>query len=303
MNYWFGSLPIGALCALAAIVPSDAIATTTGATASAFVSGATVSQSFTAGPAGTQAAANQVIPSPIGNIFVTAQASSFPGALRAAGVARTDGSPGGFQAQASSSWADSFVISAPGHDSSMTGLFSGAVQITGELLVAFSGRTYSDTQASATVDIFPGTGFNGGRTTVSGSARNLVGYDIPGINTGNNHFVLLFSNVPFTFDQRIDIGLNLSISADVNAIDAGATGRSDANYSNTMIWSGLSSVRDKHGTQLISYSALSAGSGFNFANATPVPEPGGAVLITFGLFCIVWRKRSLMDSARRRTQG
>ena len=296
MNKSSSALLIGALSALGAMVACNAGATTTGATASAFVSGATVSQSFTGGAEGTQATAAQVIPSPIGDVFVSAQASSIPGALRVAGVARTNGSPGGFQAQASASWADSFVISATGYDSSMTGTFSGAAQVTGELLVAFLGRAYSDAQIYATVDLFPGTGFNGGRTTVSGSARNLVGYDIAGGHSGSDSFSLVFLNVPFTFNQRIDVSLGLTVYADVNAIDAGATGRSDANYANTMTWSGLSSVRDQQDTLLSTYSALSAGSAFNFANATPVPEPSGALLLACGLLCIVLRKQSLLHS-------
>lgn len=269
----------------AATFHSNSNATITGATAAAFVSGTTVRQSFTVGPEGTQATASQTIPSPIGDVFVSAQSSSIPGAVRAASVARTDGSTGGFQGQASSWWSDRFIISAPGYDSSSTGSFSGAVQVTGGLTVEYSGRTYSDTQAYATVDIFPGTGYNGGRTVVSGSARNLVGYQIPGINTGNTSFTLLFLNVPFTYNQPIDISFSLAVSADVN----GSKGRADVDYSHTMTWSGLSRVLDSQGTQVINYSAVSAGSGFNFATATPVPEPSSAILIALGVLCIVWR--------------
>ena|GEM_PF-5212584 len=300
MNLQSTVIAIGALSALTSIVSGNVSATTTSANASAFVSGTTVTQSFTAGAEGTQASANQVIPSVIGAAFVSAQASSFPGALRTVGVARTDGSPGGFQAQASSSWTDSFVIAAPGYNSSMTGLFSGAVQVNGGLLVDFSGRTYSGAQVYATVDIFPGTGYNGGRTVVTGSARRLVGIDIPGIDTGNYNFFLLFSNVPFTFNQRIDISLRLAIWADVNAIDAGATGRSEANYAHTMTWSGLNSVSDQGGTLLPTYSASSTGSGFNFANATPVPEPNTVVLMGLGLLCIAQRRRLLIHLMRWR---
>ena len=292
MNHTSRALVIGALSALSAMLAGNAVATTTSVTAEAFVSGTTVRQSFTAGAEGTQATASQVIPSPFGDAFISAQASSLPGALRAAGVARTNGSPGGFEGDASASWADSFVISAPGYDTSMTGLFSGAVQVTGELLVAFLGRVYSDTLIFATVDLFPGTGFNGGRTIVNGSARNFVGYDIVGGHIGSDSFSLVFSDVPFTFNQPIDVYLGLSVIAAVNAIDAGVTGRADANYANTMTWSGLSNVRDQNGIQPLTYSALSTGSGFNFAaNPTAVPEPSSVLLVACGLLYIVLGKQ------------
>ena len=292
MNRTSNALIVGALSVIGALISGNSAATTTSATASAFVSGATVRQTITAGAKGATATAAQVIPSPIGDVFVSAEASSVPGALGAAGVARTNGSPGGFQAQASASWTDSFVISAPGYDSAMTGTFSGAVQVTGELLVEFVGRVYSDSQSYATVDIFPGTGYNGGRTVVSGSARNLAGYDIAGSHTGTDNFSLIFVNVPFTFDQRIDLTLGLTVFADLNVIDAGATGRSDANYSNTMSWSGLSSVRDQGGSQPITFTALSTGSGFNFANPTPVPELSSALLLACGLIFVALIRRS-----------
>lgn len=296
MNRMSNAVLVGAISVLCAGLSGNAVATTTTATASAFVSGVTVSQSLSGGAEGTHASAAQVIPSRIGDIFVSAEASSVPGALRATGVARTNGSPGGFQGQASASWADSFVISAPGYDSSMTGTFSGAVQVTGDLLVDFLGRVYSDSQMFATVDLFPGTGFNGGRASVSGFARDLVGFDIDGDHTASDSLSLVFSDVPFTFNQRIDVNLGLTVSADVNAIDAGATGRSDANYGHTMTWAGLSSVRDQNGNQLLGYSALSTGSGFNFAAVSPVPEPSGALLLACGLLFTLLRKQNLLRS-------
>lgn len=286
MNRPSNVLQFGVLSVIVALAGNYCEAATTGAAASAFVSGTSVTQSITAGAEGAVASAAQVIPSPAGDVFVTAAAMSKPGVLRAAGVARSSGSSGGFQAQASASWADSFVISAPGYDSAMTGTFSGAVHVSGELLVEFVGRVYSDSQIYATLDIFPGTGYNGGRTVVNGSARNLVGYDIIGRRLGTENFSLVFLNVPFTFNQRIDVNLGLTIFADLNVINAGSTGRSAADYSNTMSWSGLSSVKNQDGSQLSAYSALSASSNFNFANPTPVPEPSRALLLALGMVVV-----------------
>lgn len=295
-KHWFAILPVGATLLLAALWPLAATATTTGASATASGAGVTVQQSFVGGAQGTQASAAQTFPTPYGDAYLSAEAASLPGALRAAGASRSGGAPGDFQARASASWADSFVIAAPGRSSSETGFFSGSVEVTGELLVAYAGRTYADALVFGSIDIFPGTGYNGGRTVVNGAARNTVGYDIPGGHTGSDRFVLVFSNVPFTFNQRIDVSLGLSVTADVHAVDPGATGRSDANYAHTMTWAGLSQVRDQAGTPLTVYSALSADSGFNFAQPTPLPEASSMVLTALGC---VW----LAGLARMRRRG
>jgi len=255
-------LPTSAASMIGLAIGSHAAATTTQADARAFVNGTSVTQSVTAGAEGAEASAEQVVPSPYGDVFVSAQAGSYPGRLRAppragpcpsrppagaqenlgrpcvflraAGEARTTGAPGGLQGSASASWADAFAITADGHAPLETGTFSGRIDVIGELLTELAGRVYSDTQIYATVDIFPGTGEDGGRTVPSGSARRLVGYDIPGIHTGDENFTLVFTGVPFTFGQRIDVILGLSVFADVNAIDAGSTGRAVADHGHTM---------------------------------------------------------------------
>lgn len=278
-----------ALLAVILSTAGPAGAVSTGATAEAFVSGTTVKQEKTGGAAGAQASAAQVIPSPLGDVFVSSQASSLPGTLGASAVARTNGAPGGFQGQASATWSDAFVILADGHDASATGTFDGSVRVSGELLASFAGRVYADSQVYATVDLFPGTGYNGGRTVVTGSARNLAGYDITGGRTGTEGFTLSFENVPFTFNRPISVSLSLTVSASVNAIDAGVTGRADANYGHTLVWSGLSNVRGPAGAPLAAYSALSADSGYNFA---PVPEPGSWVLMVCGGLVMALRSRA-----------
>jgi hypothetical protein len=47
---------------------------------------------------------------------------------------------------------------------------------------------------------------------------------------GTEGFSLLFDSVPFTFGQRIDLSLSKTMTAGINIIDAGATGRAGANY-------------------------------------------------------------------------
>ena len=286
-----------ALSVVGLAIAGHAVATTTHAEAHAFVSGNTVTQSVTAGAEGAQASAAQDVPSPYGDVFVSAQASSAPGTLSAVGVARTTGAPGGFQGSASASWADAFAINAAGHGPSETGTFSGSIDVSGELLTEFAGRVYADTQVYAIVDIFPGTGDNGGRTVVSGSARNLIGYDIPGTHTGSEIFTLVFTGVPFTFGRLIDVSMGLAVLADINAIDAGATGRATADYGHTMRWYGITEVLDSSGGRIDNYSAVSPDSGFNFA---PVPEPGSWALAVAGLFVVGWRMRRTANSPTRR---
>jgi len=280
------------LCAaalLSAVVLGQpaAAAATTSASASAFVSGTTVSQSTTGGPEGVQASAEQVIPSASGDVFVSAAAVSAPGSLHAEGTARTSGTPGGFEGQASAQWGDSFVILASSHTVGTTGIFSGSANVTGSLIAEFFGRAYADAQIYATVDIFPGTGFNGGRTLISGSARRLAGYDIAGGSTGTDTFTLKFTDVPFTFGQAIDVSMALSVFASLNVVDPGGGGRTQADYGHTVTWGGLSEVRDELGNQITDFSALSGSSGFDFAHATPavsnVPEPGVFALMLAGL--------------------
>lgn len=258
-----------------------AAATTTTANASAFVGGVTVSDSDSAGPGGAHALASQTIPTTAGGLFVTGEASSAPGTVRATGDARTDGG-GALQAQARASWLDTFAILSAGKDGA-TGTFSASVQVGGGLFVEIAGRSYADTQIYADVSIETDTGPNAGRAGASASARHLIGYDIGETTTGSPDFTLQFVDVPFTFGRDIDVGLQLFVVADVNTIDGGATGRALADYGHTMTWHGLTHVRDSAGTLLADYTAVSPGSGYNFA---PVPEHGTAVLLLAGLLVI-----------------
>ena len=274
-------VPALALLALMAASPTTPVlAATSGATASAFAQGSTVTDSKTGTAIGVQVGAAQTIPSAAGDAIVSVEASSGWASLGMAGNARSNGAPGGFQASASATWADSFTILAPGMAAGATGTFSGAVDVSGELSFSFSGRVYADTGVGATVDIFPGTGFNGGRTVVTGGARRFGGYDIADGGFGTERFSLVFQDVPFTFGQRIDLGLSMTMVAGISIIDAGATGRADAAYGHTLTWGKLSEVRDSAGQRVYDYSAPSQTFGFNYA---PVPEPHSALLLMAGL--------------------
>ncbi len=272
------ALSLLALTAASSTTPVRAA--TSGATASAFAQGSSVTDSKTGSAIGVQVGAERTIPSAAGDAFVSVQASSGSASLGMAGNARSNGAPGGFQASASATWADSFTILAPGMAAGATGTFNGAVAVSGDLSFSFIGRVYADTGVGATVDIFPGTGFNGGRTVVTGGARRFGGYDIVDGGFGTEGFSLVFQNVPFTFGQRIDLGLSMTMVADINIIDAGATGRADAAYGHTLTWGGLSEVRDAAGQRVFGYAAPSQTFDFNYA---PVAEPHAALLLMAGL--------------------
>ena len=271
-------------CSALWLSAAPAGAAASGASASVFVSGSSVNDTKSGGATGVQASAAQTVPSPAGDVFVSAQASSGSASLGMAGVARSTGAPGGVQARASATWADSFTILAPGMAAGMaagaTGTFSGAVEVSGDLSFSFIGRVYADTFVGATVDIFPGTGFNGGRTVVTGGARRFGGYDIADGVFGTERFSLVFGSVPFTFGQRIDLSLSMTMVAAIDVIDAGSTGRADASYGHTLTWGGLSEVRDAGGQRVLGYSAPSQSFEFNYA---PVPEPTASLLLISGL--------------------
>ena len=277
-------------CSALWLSAAPAGAAASGASASAFVSGSTVNDTQSGGATGVQAGAAQTVPSPAGGVFVSAQASSGFASLGMAGEARSTGAPGGFQAQASATWADSFTILAPGMAAGATGTFGGAVEVSGDLSFNFIGRVYADTGVGATVDIFPGTGFNGGRTVVTGGARRFGGYDIADGGFGTERFSLVFDSVPFTFGQPIQLSLSMTMSAGINVIDAGATGRADASYGHTLTWGGLSEVRDAGGQRVLGYSAPSQSFEFNYA---PVPEPTASLLLMSGLvgLAVVMKRR------------
>lgn len=58
------------------------------------------------------------------------------------------------------------------------GHIGGAARVTGSLGIDFTARAYADTYASASVDLFPDTGYSGGRTIALGNARRYGGCDI-----------------------------------------------------------------------------------------------------------------------------
>ena len=269
----------GAVMYVGALTAGMASAATTVANASAFVNGTTVNESRAGNGESVIAGANQVLPSLYGDAFVNALSLSRTGYLGAVGSARSSGAAGGFQARASGSWTDSFTIRAGSQNEGTVGKFSGTVIVTGDLSIdQFLGRFYANATVGATVSFDGYSLGNGASLTAS--------YEAPMVLTGVEAFSLIFDQVPFTFGQPIGVSNTLTVLADVNIIDTGATGRSFAGYGQTMRWGGLNAVTDAANNSLgrSEYSAISDSTGFDFARE--VPEPESATLLALGLLVV-----------------
>lgn len=258
----------------------------------------TDTKSFTGGPTGVAVGVGTTIPSPVGDVFMSAQASSSLGALGAAGTARSEGLAGSFQGYASAAWSDSFTFNAGPPNANTVGSFGGVILVSGGLDFVFAGRAYADTQISATVDLFPGTGFNGGRTVVTGSARHYGGYDNGDVVINQPVFALSFNNVPFTFGQPISMTVSLYVLAGISVIDTGSSARAEADYGHTLRWGGLTEVRNTAGNAISNYTALSDTSTFNYALPSPVPELGAMWLLGAGLSALAFVQRQRRLNSR-----
>lgn len=178
----FSILTTGALSMLTLAFPGPTVAVTTLAQVMAVTGARTAADlhSASGGAGGTQISAALVIPSAAGDIFISAEAASIPGALHAAGVARNGVITGRCtQAEAYAFWGDSFVISALGHDPSMTGTFTGAITVSGGLLTEPGRRnSFADVSVFGDVSFDPHAGFNSGIVSVHGEARRFAGAGI-----------------------------------------------------------------------------------------------------------------------------
>ncbi len=291
--------------ALAAAAVGHAGAATTTAYAYASVQGYdAVSQSDSADNESAFAAAVRDGLLGEGEVFVNAGASSVAGSLRASASSRgiTTGSPAtDIGATASATWSDSFIIRAPGYGSSDTGTWTGSVQVDGGMLTSFGGRAHVTTYVSAGVDIFPGTGFNGGRTVVSDFAQVDLGYETSRRLGNPSDALTLTFTVPFTYDRPISITMALSAGASARLLGgvvpliADGAGVATSDYANTMHWLGMSEVRDSSNQLVTDFSAVSTTSDFDF-EVSAVPEPDQALLLLAGLAGIVGMRRYASDA-------
>ena len=222
--------------------------------------------------------------------------------------------PGHFygQAEAGGHFSDEFVILAPG--------LADGTPVRATLGFGVSGAL--DGQGSGSADgLSWGTGLNW-RAGLRVYARNDgVIWDGEGRLSVDAVNVLSSGDVPgmrlFELDTAIGEVVRLEISAFVQA-RSGAQARgtglgparaiSFAGFANTMSWQGIGSLADAGGAPIALFSALSPGSGFDYANAyvAEVPEPAIWALWLSGVAGLLVRRYSrwpasspLSDSAGR----
>jgi PEP-CTERM motif len=279
---------IGAFAALGFLPVNQACAASTYAEASASISGFDlVQQKVSGGNGGAQASADLLADSNAGQASSHGGAAASVGGLRVSTLAVANVGTDA-QGNALAQWADGFEIAAAGHVAGERGSFTAAVGVQGGLLAEFIGLGYADSYVVA--NFFLNSGVDGGNFAAQGGGRRSVGYDIDSTSSGLESFVLYFENVPFAFGQEISVTLKLGTVSAVRTFGSG-NARAEADYGHTMTWSGLSNVRDSSGNLIPNFTAVSASSGFDFANVAAVPEPSSAILIAFGMVSMGWRLR------------
>ncbi len=88
------------------------------------------------------------------------------------------------------------------------------------------------------------------------------------------------------------VGYDFYASQDGNG-GSSADAAFTADLGHTIAWNGISEVRDASGALVTNFSARSADSGYDYAQAfaAPVPEPETWALMAAGLVFVVWRRR------------
>ncbi len=256
-----------------------------GAGAATLVS-ATTGSTTNSAPSGSVAAAE---PTPFGSHSSSAslgvlQATSsvvFPGM----------GSDSGLTPLAS--FTDDFTITAPGA-TTIPGTMTVLVRVEG-------GPSFTESRSSAAVS----QGMNVGYQALSlraGGSLNLVNGTII-YNTGSPMEVTPLGTVPapglisvdfnFSFGFPIELGFSLDARAGgSNSFSSPEDGTLSGTTDVTLIWEGITSIRDQAGTELLDEATVTSGSGMDWTvSQAPPPVPLGSIvapasgllLIAFGV--------------------
>ncbi len=206
------------------------------------------------------------------------------------------------QATASGSFADQFVFSSPFATAGSSGFATVALDISGSLLQSFWGpnasgnwlwgRSSADWRAGIVVNGVAWEGFQ--HVDMTNGVENGYGNAAPG--------TYLF-NIPVVFGNAMDLYLYASVQANSSVSNSYGASNTDqiiamghASFGNTFAWGGVTELRDANGVLITDFTAVSATSGFDYANAyvSAVPVPAAAWLMGSGLL-------GLVGVARRKT--
>ncbi|WP_457417999.1 hypothetical protein [Roseateles sp. P5_E7] len=198
-------------------------------------------------------------------------------------------------AMASGGFGDSFTIVAPGAVGMLQGsagfsvhaLLSGAAQVAGSLDPSIPGNGEVTVSWTARMVVSGASGILGD-VRLSGGCNSFTSVNDGLFRCGGDPLGQHSMSFSFASGET----LSVSIEGEVRTSVFGAQGRGGmaqavglADFGHTMAWGGFQDVRDSLGNPVAGFTALSASTGFNYANSFPsaIPEPSAWLLMLCGL--------------------
>jgi hypothetical protein len=212
------------------------------------------------------------------------------------------------QGRASASWSDGFAITSSSIAPGQRGTFDVSVVVQGTLYgeakaAIGSCGCWAISDSIATGNFWINTRVDGGNLASQGGGRFIVDSDGNTSNSGAQSFALTFSDVPFIVGREIAVTLSLATITGTTTFNL-SSALAQANYSHTMIWGGLSNVRNADGVLINDYTAVSPESGFDFARAavSSVPEPASWAFLLTGLALLALARPTTRSLGKLRSQ-
>lgn len=203
------------------------------------------------------------------------------------------------EANASGSFADQFVFSSPFAAAGSSGFATVALNISGSLQQYFWGpnasgnslwgRSRAEWRAGIVINGVAWEGFQ--HVDMTNGVENGYGNAAPG--------TYLF-NIPVVFGNTLDLYLYASVQSHSSVSNSYGVSNTDqiiamghASFGNTFAWGGVTELRDANGALITDFTAVSATSGFDYANAyvSAVPVPAAIWLMGSGLLGLIGMAR------------